>query len=156
MDATQLTIRYTEACTELKKKIDFFNNLPIEAKIEEDALDFDQEVINKCMGVPAVIVDRWIMAIPVLRYKTAIVPRFTHIVWNIQAIKEYPGSFNPYDGGYPPEIDYEEIGEYSANVLREIFALYIKNYVDGVMTNYCYACYTEQLEEEKRLADENL
>jgi hypothetical protein len=60
--------------------------------------------------------------------------------WAVTALREIPGSFNPFDGGTPPDVDECDLGEFSSIVeaLSEIGRQDVLQHIDSVGEEMMY------------------
>jgi len=60
--------------------------------------------------------------------------------WNLMVVVETPGSFNPFDGGYPPGSDDVDLGDYDnvCDCLAEMGRIRVKSHLDAILDGLEY------------------
>lgn len=75
------------------------------------------------------------------------------IKWQLLSVTHIPGSFNPYNGGYPPEEDEQEVGTFDsiADALAEAAKLQSRDIINGILEDIDHE---KMMEEEKKYQEE--
>jgi hypothetical protein len=102
-------------------------NLPYGVKIENP--DTDEVCVS--------IADDQILATPKLRLVQSISPKpVRRVFWDVSVVTQIPGHFSPWDGGYPPDVDINDvvtdIPDHHA-VIKAMIRLFVDDQIDSCL-----------------------